>query len=667
MSSDYKLRHWVQVRVRPEDRIHVLLQFNNKLPEGPDMGLHVTSVAGDVAAVSIPAQNLDLLKSHPDVVYVEASRSLKDETDVSSVAIGLSDPETGSRLVPGGGRGAIIGVIDSGFDLTHPCFLDAQGKTRILSAWDQVGGGGSPPTGFDYGVEYTRQAIGARAAARSILVIKNHPMAGAHGTYIAGIAAGNGRPHGIYKGIAPEAELVLVAYRNDVPVGGSAFVLDAIHYISEVARAAGRPAVINISQGDNLGAHDGTSLLERAIDNLSGGADLLVVTSAGNERGGPACHHARGEVAKGQEAVLPFALTNDAGHPVDGDTIEVWYRRGDRFAVALRSPDGRTSELVPPGEDRALDHPAGGRAHVYSELAHPTNGDNHIGVILGKGDRWQDGTWGLVLRGEEVTRGDFDAWSDRPNGVTVIGFEADKEDSCTVTLPGNARRAVTVGSFVSRREVDGEGAGLKGGMAAGSSIGPTRDGRVKPDLTAPGSLVMAPRMRQDESPTSYDMMAGTSVAAPHVSGVIALLWGLWPRCPADLIRTALYSSARRDQFTGATPNTSWGRGKLDASAAYKALSILIEKGETSMANNRVYEFETEPQPRPKSGPAGMSIRIEVKEDSTVVVRGTSGGEEYEGTLILRKKDMGVDGTLGGDECYINGKWYNPCPIGGGSK
>ena len=145
---------------------------------------------------------------------------MKDETDVSAVEINLVDPVTLTRNIPGGGRGALIGVIDSGFDLTHPCFmLFGTVRTRIVAAWDQTATeGGEPPHEFDYGVEFTQDVIQKNINDGAIL--KN---GGSHGTNVAGIAAGNGEADGTFKGMAPNANLILVTYKNDVPIGGFRF------------------------------------------------------------------------------------------------------------------------------------------------------------------------------------------------------------------------------------------------------------------------------------------------------------------------------------------------------------------------------------------------------------------------------------------------------------
>jgi subtilisin family serine protease len=588
--------------------------------------------------------------------------------DISVIELNLVEPSTCARLVPSDGRRALIGIIDSGFDLSHPGFLDAWGRTRILAAWDQVnlvGSAGAPPLPFGYGVEYTGAMIDEQVAAQNTVIIRNHECAGAHGTYVAGIAAGSGAPHGVYKGVAPAADLILVTYRNDVPIGGSSYVLDAIGYIRKHASALGRPVVINLSQGDNLGSHDGMSQVERSIDYLVEEGRVLVVVSAGNERGGPASHHAQGKVEQGRELVLSFALMVGPGCVVDGDTIELWYSGGDRFAVALQAPDGmRSNFFEPDGVDIAIEFPAGSRAHVRSQSGHPINGDNRISIVLQRGEKWETGPWHLILRGDKVEHGDFDAWADRPNAVTVIDFQSHQSEASTVTLPGNARRAITVGGFISRPSKCENNTEVKGDLAPGSSTGPTRDGRIKPDLTAPSSLIMAPRTRRDYHLTHYDLMSGTSMAAPHVTGVIALLWSLWPGLAAEQIRDALLSTATEDAFTGATPNTNWGQGKLDAKAAYEALSILVKKGAAKMSATQVLEFETSLRENQFGAPAGMRIRIELGDDADLKITGTStgayDGQCYVGSLTL-KKAMSGRGYEGGDECWINGVWVSPCP------
>lgn len=578
---DFRLEHLYQQSPDTEDRVHVLVEFRKDLAEIEQLGFRQTSIAGSIAAGSVSISSLEKLNRHPDVVMFETSSPLKNEVDLSAIEINLVDRQIAARGMPSRGKDALIGFIDSGFDLTHPCFFDESGETRILSAWDQLGKAvGTAPAPFGYGVEHLPKEINQHVEVSAGLIIKNNKHAGAHGTYVAGIAAGKGDYYNVFEGIAPEAKLIFVSYRNDVPVGGSAFLLDAICYIKGKAKEFGLPVVINISQGDNLGGHDGKSLLERAIDNVVATGELLVVTSAGNERGGFVGHHSSGKVQPRQQLAVPFKLMVDAEHSVDDDAIEIWYGRNDRLSVAIRNAEGEITDFCEPGKSATLAFAEGNQAKAYSSLRHPSNSDNHVGIVLEKHHAWRAGNFELVLRPDVIVDGRCDIWVDRPNAITVIGFEAQQTPSCTITLPGNARSVITVGGFISRAERQNTSAEAKGALAPGSSIGPTRDGRQKPDLTAPSQLVMAPRIRLDSCPPCYDLVAGTSMAAPHVSGLIALLWSLWPKLPAEEIRRAILATALSDSFTGPTPNDVWGNGKLNAMGAYYALRMLEEKGKT---------------------------------------------------------------------------------------
>jgi subtilisin family serine protease len=569
---DFKLRYLMGRTAMPDDAsVRIIIEFRGDLSALHTSGFRPVTTIGQIATGTIPFNRLKLLATHPNIIAVEGSSSFKNETEGSLTAIHLVAPQTNRRTVPGLGRGALIGFIDSGFDLTHPCFCDETGRTRVVAAWDQVnltGAQGASPDGFDYGVEYRQELIDEYLSEDRLLIVKNHPEAGPHGTQVAGIAAGRCVPHSDQQGVAPEAELVFVAYSNETPIGGSAFVIDAIEYILKQGRLRGKPVVINLSQGDNLGAHDGSSLLEKAIDLYVEREGVLFVNSAGNEREGQ--HHARGCVAQGADYHLPFEFKEeDTGQVVDGDAIDIWYYPEDRFEIALKTSNGLQSEFIPPDTEKFIPFDDGTRAYISSETNNYANGHNRISIIFEKGAGWKPGRNELILRGVACARGDFDAWADRPNCVTLISF-VEHTDDCTITLPGTAHNIITISGFMTRNAC-----GLpEGSLAPLTSLGPTRDGRLKPDLTAPGFSVMAPTTRRDNGvdPDCYAAVNGTSMAAPHVTGVLALLLAHNPTLTAAQVRQALLATARADAFTGVVPNRCWGGGKLDARAAYEALS-----------------------------------------------------------------------------------------------
>lgn len=270
-----------------------------------DMGLTVLTRAGDVVGGEIGIDRLTELDELEAVGYVEASRPTLPELDAAV-------PETKADKVHTGppglrGAGVIVGVVDSGIDWRHGCFRDPTGKTRILRIWDQnltPETGESSPAPFGHGVEYERSAIdSALSAPNPMSIVRHMDDSVGHGTHVAGIAAGdgssagNGKPAFTFVGIAPEADLVVVANRvTTEAMGDSMGTLEAVGYIFKVAETLGRPAVVNISQGDNLGPHDGSSLLERGIDNLLNAPGRALVKSAGNAAN--AGVHATGQVAE---------------------------------------------------------------------------------------------------------------------------------------------------------------------------------------------------------------------------------------------------------------------------------------------------------------------------------------------------------------------------------
>lgn len=577
---DFRLRYLIHRFDLITDPLHLLVQYRGEIEALQQAGFRLTCRAGDVAAGFVAPEKINEFLALPEVIVAEASGPYEEELDLSKPAMHITDAESGKPLIPSSGKNVIIGVIDSAFDLGHPSLRGPDGQTRIISAWDQrdlVGKTVTAPTSFGYGAEYSRENIQAAIDAKTRLVINDGIARDSHGTNVAGVAAGLGDKNGKNVGIAPEAELICVCFRNSSPAGTSAYVLDAIRYILDVAHREQKPVVINFSQGDNLGAHDGTSLLERAIDHLALNDRLIMVKSAGNET--EFDHHADGRVSQGEALPLIFEL--GAGNDIGGDQLEIWYETDDRIAVQLQTPSGWTSPVIIPDTDKVIEFPGGGHAFVSSELDYPTNHDNRIGIVFETGGVWEMGEWVLLLHGNRITDGHFHAWADRHLGATSIKFSGPSK-TCTITLPGTARQIITVGGYVTYlldSEVEVPGWVKVGQLEPGSSIGPTRDGRVKPNVTAPGFRVMAPCLGKEDGsdPFNFQLQTGTSIAAPHVTGAIALLLSFRPDLTAQEVRKILEQAADEDAFTDVTPNFRWGGGKLNAKAAYEAVLTNFEK------------------------------------------------------------------------------------------
>ena len=307
-------RFGLEVKNVPAPRVRVLVQHSGDVADLEREGVEITSTAGDVVAGLVSLDRVDALAQVATVSRIESSYPLTSELDVSVPEIHADLVHTGP---PGHrGTGVIVGIIDlTGVDWQHDDFRQQDGTSRILRIWDQSlspQGAEQKPTGFNYGVEYTKSDIDAALTSANPTQIVRHEDSDTdgHGTHVAGIAAGDGsvagnnQPAFTYVGVAPEADIIVVKNtKGTSPLGGtlalgdSVNTLDAINYIFNQAATLNRPVVINMSEGGNVGPHDGSSVLERGIDNLLGGRGRAFVKSAGNEA--TSNRHAAGTVAAG--------------------------------------------------------------------------------------------------------------------------------------------------------------------------------------------------------------------------------------------------------------------------------------------------------------------------------------------------------------------------------
>jgi subtilisin family serine protease len=559
-------RFALEVAAVPTPRITVLVQFSGTLAPLETVGFVSRTVAGDVATGEIDLDKLDTLAAVPDVVKIESSRPLTTELDVSVPEIKANLVQTGSPAYKGGG--VIVGIIDSGVDYTHQCFRKSDGTSRILFMWDQAltpSGSESSPQGYTYGVEYSKANIDAAlATANPLNLVRHQDSNPGHGTHVAGIAAGNGsvagngKPAFTFVGVAPEADIILVANLSDTAdFGDSAATLDAAKYIFDKADSLKKPVVINLSQGDNMGPHDGTSLLERGIDNLLGGPGRVFVKSAGNA--GADNIHASGSVAAGGSEQVQFAVPANDTSP---ETIDIWYYGPDRFGITITTPGGNTSAVVNPGDPTTpINLPNGNRLLIVSRLNDPNNHDNRIYIQLSRGTSAtiQQGNWFFTLRGTTMVDGRFDAWIER--GKVIASFtDAHQNNARTISVPGTSREVIAIGSYITKT-------GSIGSISAFSSRGPTRDGRQKPDIVAPGEWIMSARAVNVSGTGQYQLMRGTSMATPHVTGLVALILQKDKTLTNQQIKNGLKSTARSDSTTGTVPNNTWGQGRINARAA----------------------------------------------------------------------------------------------------
>jgi subtilisin family serine protease len=515
------------------------------------------------------------------------------------------------------GDGVLIGIIDSGIDWRHGSFVKEDGTSRILAIWDQMltvnPGETSGPnnTGVVYLQGQITQALQGKATVRTKDANARNERDG-HGTHVAGIAAGNGRPATCchvgrtYVGVAPNADLIVVRYdhRNAREIGENQRLVQALDYIFGFLDAIDKPKVVNISQGDNLGPHDGTSTVERAIDAYVETGDLLhlphlVVKSAGNE--GNELHHVHGIVPAHNDIDIEFKVSE--GRELQA-FLDLWYDRAGRLDLTIESPFGALSGVVSHGTD--LPRAAGDPPFIANPEADPNrqsqvtvdatiNGehdrDNNFRITIHDPQRGTlpDGDWKLTLTNPGDADVAFHCWIER--GTNTPTFLAPKTPpdgkvratlDSTLSIPGTAAQVITVANHQSRTSCCN--CWPSTGIVPSSSRGPIAKGAAtnrKPDIAAPGLEITSAKADVANFPGNccsccpdaccclYEDMTGTSMAAPHVTGAIALLLEEDPRLTRADIVGHLQATAR-DRPAGGW-DTTWGGGKLNVESALAAV------------------------------------------------------------------------------------------------
>ena len=522
------------------------------------LGLPVTVSTGTILGMKIPLAFLLTLISSPDVIYVEPAWKTEPKLDVSVPAIGadlVHAPPTSDI-----GENVIVGAVDTGIDYMHLDFrYDSDGdgfeeSSRILSIWDQTSG--------LFGAKYDRSDIESDIAGGfgpNNGIVREEDSSG-HGTHVMGIAAGDGSASAAGMiGVAPGAQIIEVKtsfYTSDI--------LSGVSYIFDQAEQAGLPAVVNLSLGGQDGPHDGTSLFEQGLDELVDRPGRAIVVSAGNE--GDELLHV-GHSLSGNMSTFSV----DPGS--DSLDMSVWYPGGSAFTITVIPPIG--SPLTVTTGTTGHDLSASGMVNVDNASAgtNPENNANEAWITLSA--LTTGAPWNITVT-DSGGGGRFDGWITSSDG-TIIGGDS----LLTVDEPGNANKVITVGSFNTKAhwaslagQQDFLASTQLGALSYFSSLGPTRDGRQKPDIAAPGAWTCSTLSVNSVSAlylTNPDgvhtMNLGTSMAAPHVTGVIALMLSVDPQLTTDQIRAVLIDTATQDTFTGSVPNTSWGYGKLNAQGA----------------------------------------------------------------------------------------------------
>ena len=469
------------------------------------------------------------------------------------------------------GRGVLLGFVDTGIDYTQDVFRYADGASKIQYIYDQTAEG-EPPAGFVLGREYAKADIDAALASEDPYALVPQRDEDGHGTFLASVAAG--RQSEDFSGAAPDAEIIAVKLKKARPLYRerycvpasqenayeSSAVMVGVEYILRKARELGRPVAICIGLGTNAGGHDGYSVFEEYLSGVSIQKGVCLCAAAGNEA--EARHHTGGVLRPGEP---PGQVDLKVGDNAGDVYLAVWNTVADRLSVSVRSPSGELVGRVPakPGIGPAVDVKLVlEAARVQVEYHFPVEGSGgQLTVIRILGAT--PGVWNIQLHGDILLNGSYQVWLPMTGFVAPsVEFLAATPDY-TVTCPGSAIGVICCGAYDSASK----------SLYAKSSRGPAWDGRILPDLTAPGVGVGG------IYPYGPGSMSGTSAAAAVLAGVCALLlqWGIRegndPAMGTYQIRAYLIRGClRRPDMV--YPNNQWGYGSVQLMQSFHLMREL---------------------------------------------------------------------------------------------
>lgn len=467
------------------------------------------------------------------------------------------------------GQGVVLAFVDTGIDYRNAVFRREDGSSRILALWDQTIQTGTPPEGFFYGSEYLREDINRALESENPYETVPSRDENGHGTAMASVAAGSvlggGRE---FRGAAPDADIVVVKLKecktylrdyyliSDEPAYSETDVMLGVKYIQQFLVSFERPVVLCLGIGTNWGDHTGASPLARYLSALAARRSMEIVICGGNE--GNAGHHYRGRLEPGNRGMNYSDVEIRVGDGARGIFLEFWGNVPDAYAVEIRSPGGETLSGANPNFGQSIAYQfvyERTKIEIYNVQVESNAGEQ---LILMRFTLPTAGIWRVRVSGaREIQNGTFHMWLPITRFLTTDIYFPESTPEVTLTEPSNGVNVITVSTYNDENN----------SFYIASGRGLTRNGRIKPDLAAPGVSVST--VRGDYT--------GSSIAAAICAGAIAqfMQWAVVEENRVFVtsldVRNYLIRGAAREADI-VYPDKMWGYGRLDIEGTFDAIA-----------------------------------------------------------------------------------------------
>jgi len=542
-----------------ESRWEVIIKYNGDILQYEDEEIKIEVLINGYAIVNLPERRIEEFTGHSEVEYMEKPKAFFANGYAENEASCILPVKSGENGLTG--EGVLLAVIDSGIDYFRKDFQNESGS-RILYLWDQTltdtgNSLGRTPEGFYEGLEFTKDEINRALQAGSreagLRLVPQQDRSG-HGTAVAGIAGGSAETL-LHRGVANGAEFIIVKLKAADTSGfpGTCELMRGITYAIRKAQELKRPLVINLSYGNSYGSHDGTSLLERFLDNAAEINRSVICVGSGNE--GNAGGHAMGSFLKDTEVELTIGLYET------GTNVQLWKHYADEAELRLISPGGETYLIEQnTGEANTIETEYG-RVLIFSGTPLPYSVNQEMFFAFIPNETYlESGIWKFVFTPRKVANGVYHMYlpgsSARNEGTRFTVSNPD----ITLTIPSTAKKVITVGAYNRELQAYADFSG-RGYPFEGNQV--YIENGQKPDLVAPGVDIMAPSVGE-----GYRPVTGTSFATPIVAGSCALLmeWGIIKGNDAFLygekVKAYLQKGAEQMKGYAVYPNQYVGWGAL---------------------------------------------------------------------------------------------------------